>query len=117
MTSPQFHETQMGGQHYAMLERNLGRIATALEKLVELNDNSDHLGALQDEAEEMLGAPGDGDPHVLFKNLTPEEEGKFRKWARDNYQPREEVSPVWHWVVRDECDKINEELDEEGQVK
>ena len=135
MTSPHFHETNLGRQHYAMLERNLGRIATALEALVELNDNvaSDHLAALRDEVDGMLpvdGMPprrieaGEGldvglpatAPQFPFRNLTPDEEDEFRAWARGNYEPREEINPMWHWVVRDECDRINEDLDAEGQA-
>lgn len=46
-------------------------------------------------------------PDAFFKELTPEEERTFRKWAQDNYTPGDWISPLWHPVVRDECEKIN----------
>lgn len=45
----------------------------------------------------------------LFKHLTPEEEGRYRKWARDNYTKFSPISGVWHPVVQDECAKMNAE--------
>lgn len=45
----------------------------------------------------------------LFRELTPEEEKEFRKWARENYQPLTEIKGIWHPVVQDECVKINKE--------
>jgi len=42
----------------------------------------------------------------LFRDLTPEEEVEFRQWARDNFKGTDEMSSVWHPVVRDECNKI-----------
>lgn len=38
----------------------------------------------------------------FFRDLSPEEEVSFRQWARDNWTPGVEVSPLWHPVVRDE---------------
>lgn len=46
------------------------------------------------------------DVHI---ELNDEQERDFRKWARDNYKPDEEICPAWHPVVVDECKKINEE--------
>lgn len=43
----------------------------------------------------------------FFRELSPAEEQEFRQWARDNYTPGAEQSPLWHPVVRDECNKIN----------
>jgi hypothetical protein len=43
----------------------------------------------------------------LFRHLTNEEEVKFRQWARENYVKYSEINPIWHPVVRDECEKIN----------
>jgi len=45
----------------------------------------------------------------LWKELTAEEEVSFRKWARENYKPYDEISGVWHPVVQEECVKINKE--------
>ena len=39
----------------------------------------------------------------FFKDLTPEEEIEFRQWARDNWKLGNEINPVWHPVVKDEC--------------
>lgn len=47
----------------------------------------------------------------LFRELTPEEEKDFRKWARDNYKPYNEIKGVWHPVVQDECVRMNKETD------
>ena len=46
----------------------------------------------------------------MFRELTPEEEIKFRQWARDNYIPGSKIKLFWHPVVRLECVKMNEEL-------
>jgi|TARA_R100000482_G_C5037451_1_gene106788 hypothetical protein len=48
-------------------------------------------------------------PDSFFIELDNEKEALFRKWARDKYEPFTEIKPVWHPVVRDECDKINTE--------
>ena len=53
----------------------------------------------------------------FFRDLEPDEESEFRKWARENYQPGEEIKSVWHPLVRAECDKINEEADAGPRVK
>jgi len=45
----------------------------------------------------------------LFRELTEDEEIKFRKWARDNYKPYNDISGIWHPVVQHECAKINKE--------
>ncbi len=42
----------------------------------------------------------------MFRELTPEEEAKFRQWALDNYHSDEEINPLWHPVVQDECERI-----------
>jgi hypothetical protein len=47
----------------------------------------------------------------LFKELTPEEEFAYREWARMNYTAFDPIKGVWHWVVQDECVKINKETD------
>jgi alpha-ketoglutarate-dependent taurine dioxygenase len=45
----------------------------------------------------------------LYKSLTPEEEARFRQWARENYQTYEPILGVWHPAVQDECVKMNTE--------
>lgn len=45
----------------------------------------------------------------MFRTLDPQEEATFRKWARDNHQPGDEIDSLWHPVVRDECAKIDAE--------
>jgi hypothetical protein len=51
---------------------------------------------------------------LLFKALTPEQTGDFRRWARDNYKPGADIKPVWHPAVQDECRLINTETDNGG---
>jgi len=43
----------------------------------------------------------------MFINLSPVEEAKFRKWARDNYKPLSNIDGIWHPIVQDECVKMN----------
>ena len=45
----------------------------------------------------------------FFRELDRLEEADFRQWARDNYTPNSDISPIWHPVVRDECKLINAE--------
>ena len=44
----------------------------------------------------------------LFRKLLPEEEKRFRQWARENYRPLDPINGVWHPVVQDECRRMNE---------
>lgn len=46
---------------------------------------------------------------MKFRELDESEDQEFRKWARENYVPLEDISEHWHPVVRDECAKINNE--------
>ena len=109
----QFHETRMGQQHYAMTERNLGRIAASLEQLVDLRrqilgikteEEERAVQDLNDEAEAVLGGG-----RSLFKELTPEEEEAYKMWARENFDPFSDIGVVWHPVVKAECEQINRE--------
>jgi hypothetical protein len=45
----------------------------------------------------------------MFMELSPDQEQKFRNWARENYHPFTEISGIWHPVVQDECVKMNKE--------
>ena len=44
----------------------------------------------------------------LFRTLDEAEEKEFRQWARDNYKTGENIKLIWHPVVQDECEKINQ---------
>lgn len=44
----------------------------------------------------------------LFKDLSTEEESEFRQWARDNYICFSDIKRIWHPVVQDECQKMND---------
>lgn len=48
----------------------------------------------------------------FFRRLSSEGEKRFRQWARDNYKVGEEISIVWHPVVKNECWVMNKEEDE-----
>tara|TARA_R110000824_G_C15140762_1_gene669991 strand:+ start:276 stop:539 length:264 start_codon:yes stop_codon:yes gene_type:complete len=50
------------------------------------------------------------DINTLFQELSPEQEQAFRKWARENYEALDHIKDIWHPSVRDECNKINNEL-------
>jgi hypothetical protein len=45
----------------------------------------------------------------LFKDLTKFEVGYFVWWARKNYTRGDDINPVWHPVVRAECETMNRE--------
>ena len=45
----------------------------------------------------------------LFRDLSVEEQERFRQWARENYKPLTPISGVWHPVVQDECRRMNQE--------
>jgi hypothetical protein len=47
----------------------------------------------------------------LFRELTKEEEQKFRQWARENYTPYGSIEGVWHPVIQDECVRMNREAE------
>ena len=46
----------------------------------------------------------------FFQELDTEQEKAFRKWARENYEALAHINETWHPSVRDECNKINDEL-------
>jgi hypothetical protein len=45
-----------------------------------------------------------------FRPLSEREENEFRRWARENYSPSDEISELWHPVVGDECRRMREEI-------
>ena len=44
----------------------------------------------------------------FFRVLDDEEVESFKQWARDNHKVGDEVSEVWHPVVRAECKLIDD---------
>ena len=52
-------------------------------------------------------------PDSFFRKLTAQEEISFRQWARDNYVISSEINELWHPSVRDECNKMNKENNNE----
>lgn len=52
----------------------------------------------------------------MWRKLTPKQEGEFRTWARQNYVPGTEIDPLWHPVVRAECDRINADAGDIGAL-
>lgn len=53
----------------------------------------------------------------LFRELNEDEVLQFRAWARENYEPYSYISELWHPVVKEECEIINQEQDDVGWVK
>tara|TARA_R110000751_G_C13622757_1_gene464797 strand:+ start:207 stop:392 length:186 start_codon:yes stop_codon:yes gene_type:complete len=45
----------------------------------------------------------------LFKTLNESDVKIYKKWARDNFKIGTDINKVWHPVVQNECDKINQE--------
>ena len=53
----------------------------------------------------------------MFRELEPYQEQQFRQWARDNYEPFTDIKGMWHFIVQDECAKINLEKSKELNKK
>lgn len=49
----------------------------------------------------------------IWRDLPPEEESEFRKWTRENYHKGDVINELWHPVVRDECNKINADVEKQ----
>lgn len=48
----------------------------------------------------------------LYKEIKTEEEREvFRQWARDNYTPFDPIDGLWHWIVQEECTRMNREAE------
>jgi len=43
----------------------------------------------------------------LFRTLSPEEEKEFKEYTHDNWTPSTAINEVWHPVVRDEWEKMD----------
>ncbi len=50
-------------------------------------------------------------PDSFFRTLDPDEAASFRIWARENYKRSEGINPCWHPVVREECARMDREID------
>lgn len=48
--------------------------------------------------------------HVLFKNLSDEQEASFRNWARENWNIGKPIEEIWHPVVLDEVANMIKKL-------
>lgn len=48
---------------------------------------------------------------MFFRQLSEEEVKQFRQWARENWNPGDEIKMIWHPVVRDECYRIQKEVE------
>ena len=49
----------------------------------------------------------------LYRDLSEEETADFKAYARENYQAGSLINDVWHPVIKEECELINREFDEE----
>jgi len=45
----------------------------------------------------------------MFRELPEGEVVEFKRWARENYQPYDDIKGVWHPVVQAECVEMNKE--------
>jgi hypothetical protein len=45
----------------------------------------------------------------MYRDLNKQEVLEFQQWARQNYNPGDPISPIWHPVVKAECELINNE--------
>ena len=43
----------------------------------------------------------------IYRELSKEEVETFQKWVDDNYTPFDDINDVWHPVVKDRCNWIN----------
>lgn len=46
----------------------------------------------------------------MFKVLSITERHEYKKWARENYKPFEDIKGIWHPIVQEECIQINREV-------
>jgi alpha-ketoglutarate-dependent taurine dioxygenase len=50
-----------------------------------------------------------GGDAMMFRQLSPAEEARFRAWSRNNYEPGSPILGIWHPVIQEECTLINRE--------
>lgn len=54
----------------------------------------------------------------MFRELNKQEVEEFKKWARDNFDPKSDTpNPVWHPVIQQECAKMLVEMGDEFMVE
>lgn len=46
---------------------------------------------------------------MMFRDLDPAEERRFRRWARLHHCAGDAIDPLWHPAVRDEARMMNKE--------
>jgi hypothetical protein len=46
-------------------------------------------------------------PDHWFQRLSSEDKKRYRLWATNNYKAGQYIDPMWHPVVRRECERIN----------
>tara|TARA_R110000751_G_scaffold35325_2_gene86842 strand:- start:3712 stop:3939 length:228 start_codon:yes stop_codon:yes gene_type:complete len=57
-------------------------------------------------------------PDHWFQRLSNEDQERYRLWATNNYKAGQYINPMWHPVVRRECERISKgnETRGDGQV-
>jgi hypothetical protein len=49
----------------------------------------------------------------MFRDLTNKEAQEYRDWARTYYEVHTYIPSIWHPIVRDECERMNDEIPKE----
>ena len=62
----------------------------------------------------MLGIDVPLLPDSFFRKLNEQEVEEFKAWARSNFHPGDKIQDTWHPVVRAECHKMEEEVQNAG---
>lgn len=53
-------------------------------------------------------------PDSFFRSLDDQEVNEFKQWARDNHKPGDTIQGIWHPVIREECQRIDQESSDNG---
>lgn len=67
-----------------------------------------YLDQLNDACNELYKRRNAKPIKMSFRKLDAKETCKFAQWARDNYVVGSVIDPVWHPVVRAECELMNQ---------
>ena len=59
----------------------------------------------------IVWKPQTGRDSLFFRELTAEEVEASKQWARENFKPGEEPNELWHPVVQEEWNKLQEQHD------
>jgi hypothetical protein len=46
---------------------------------------------------------------MFFRELSEQEAREFKKWARKNYKPYDDIKGLWHPLIQLECVRMNTE--------